>query len=168
MIKRILVVAIVFAACFVLWSNFIHEPLHLVALKLQGSDGYIERSYGIGATPHTVRTEPVAGVAGGLFFLLLPSVVTALCLAWSATRKNQPWILGLAIWLGFDLSLNAMQFRSPGNDFHFLIAVPGGRLIAILIAAAAITGVAVAMKKEMGRKNQVNGGSPKKELGVIA
>lgn len=168
MIKRIVIAAIVFVACFLLWSNFIHEPLHLVALKLQGSDGYIERSYGIGATPHTVRTAPVAGVAGGLFFLLLPSIVTALCLVWAATRKNQLGILGLAVWLGFDLSLNAMQFRSPGNDFHFLIAVPGGRLIAILIAAAAITGVAVAIRKEMGRKNRVNGGSSNKELGVIA
>ena len=126
--KRDAIIAFVALAMLLwLWPNVVHEPLHVLALRLQGSDGYIVHDWSFPPHPSTVRTAPVAGVLGGLFFLMLPSIVSMLLLigVW-LTRKSAALLshVVLPVYLLFDLLVNIMKFGRPQSDFHFLVATP--------------------------------------------
>lgn len=139
-----------FVALFLIWPNLIHEPLHLLALKAQGSSGFIS----FGWHPSTTRTSPVAGIPGGLLFALLPSIVSVALLffLWkTASRAGLLTHIIVPIYLAADLVINIGKFASaPYSDFKFLIAVPGGGWLAffacIVIATFAITITIKSMK----------------------
>lgn len=110
-----------------LWPNYVHEPMHLAALAVQGIDGQIHFDNSYPPHPFTERTGQIQSVAGGLLFLLAPSLLSILLLSiiW-LTRRSATIIshIILPAYLGMDLLVNVMGFRSPTDDFHFLIAFP--------------------------------------------
>jgi hypothetical protein len=141
-----------------IWPNIVHEPLHLAALALQGSGGTITWDWGFPPHPFIVR-EPIQTVAGGLFFLLLPSVVSVIVLAIFALMKPRAAIVGLGTYLAFDLTINVLGWRAPISDFHWLVAIDGGRFWAIGVAGIAIlTGTYLFMRLLDVHKVQRNGG----------
>ena len=130
-------------ALFYFWPNMIHEPLHLLALEAQGSSGTIAFDWSFPPHPSTSRLAPVAGIAGGLLFALLPSIVSIgiLFVCWF-TRKRAGLIthIMLPIYLAADLVINIGKFASaPYSDFRFLTAVPFGSLIAIILCLSVMT-----------------------------
>lgn len=111
-----------------LWPNIVHEPLHKVALLAQGSDGDIVFDWRFPPHPFVVR-QAVSGLAGGLFFLLLPSVVSVLLLVWISLASPKGWKAALGVYLVFDLIINLRGFNQPSSDFHWVIAVPNGVVV---------------------------------------
>lgn len=125
----------VFAALFWLWPNLIHEPMHLTALKLQGSDGYIDFDWSFPAHPSTTRTTSVNGIIGGFLFLLAPSLLSLLILGvlWATRKGANYWThFVLAAYLTFDLIINVVGYRSPSSDFRFLQAFGLSHAIAVI------------------------------------
>jgi hypothetical protein len=111
-----------------LWPNIVHEPLHLFALNAQGLNGKITMDFSFPPRPFTelVGAGP-SGVAGGLFFLLLPSLfsLAILGLCW-LTRKQASLFTHviLPVYLTFDLLINIGKNSLPTSDFRFLQALP--------------------------------------------
>jgi len=138
--RTVIVGVVVLLALLWLWPNVVHEPLHVAALKLQGSDGHVEFDWMFPIAPVTQRTQPLAGFAGGMAFLLLPSIVSVLILGLTwATRKHAGFITHviLPLYLTYDLVLNVLSYAKPTSDFRFLIALPGW------VTTACVLGVAV-------------------------
>jgi len=110
-----------------LWPNLVHEPLHLAALKMQGADGTISFDWHFPSAPSTTRTTPVRGIVGGLFYVLLPSIVNVIILIglW-LTRKDAMMLthISLAAYLGFDLIINMLRYSHVTSDFHFFVVFP--------------------------------------------
>lgn len=109
------------------WPNLIHEPLHLLALKMQGASGTINFNWGFPAHPSITRIGVVSGLFGGLFYLLLPSFVSVLILFLCWLTRHRAGFLThvvLPLYLTFDLLINILHFRSVTSDFHFLTALP--------------------------------------------
>lgn len=107
------------------WPNLVHEPLHLLALKVQGSDGFISFDWSLPAHPSTTRTLPVAGVAGGLLFFLLPSLSSLVILGWITITRKSPTVLThfvLPAYLGADLIWNITK-PAAISDFRFVHAL---------------------------------------------
>ena len=130
---KIIIGLVFFCALFYAWPNYVHEPLHLLALQLQGSTGYITH----GNHPSTTRTAPVEGVAGGLLFALLPSLISVILLfAIWFTRKYAGILFHIMLpsYLVFDLIINIDKFTTQYSDFGFLVAVPAGTWIAIAVS----------------------------------
>lgn len=120
-------------ALFVLWPNLVHEPLHWVALQLQGSAGHIHFDWRLPATPFIERTAPLAGLGGGLLYLLLPAMVQAGIVAWLwRTRAHATLALHgvLGVYLSYDLLRNLLGFMSPTSDFRMLQVLPFGGIAA--------------------------------------
>lgn len=119
-----------------LYPNFIHEPLHLLALKLQGISGTIMFNFSWPAHPYITRIGTIKTLAGGLLYMLLPSLISVLALiTLSITKKIKPTLFlnfSLPIYLGFDLIVNVLKYKSPTSDFHFLILLPN---VSLLLAA---------------------------------
>ena len=123
-----------------IWPNFVHEPLHLVALQTQGATGNIAFDWGFPPYPSITR-GPIQSVAGGLWFLLLPSIMSVVLLIWLALSKVNLWKASLGIYLAFDLLENGMGWERGISDFHWLVAVPGGKVWAFgLVVVAFATG----------------------------
>jgi hypothetical protein len=123
---RIVIAIVTVLALLVLWPNLVHEQAHVVALKLQGSEGVITYDFALPAHPFTTRMLPVRGIAGGLAWLLAPSVLSVVLLGWLwATRKQPHYLLHgvLGPYLLFDLEVNLLRFARPGSDFYFLTVV---------------------------------------------
>ena len=132
-------VLVLLALCW-LWPNLVHEPLHIAALEAQGSSGAITFDWGFPAHPFTQRTAPVAGIPGGLFFLLLPSIVSGLILVvlWKTRKVAIPEVHGsLGVYLAFDLAVNLLR-HGPISDFRFLGVLPFGTVAAYAGASIAL------------------------------
>jgi hypothetical protein len=133
---RLLSVFLVVAALLWLWPNLVHEPLHALALELQGVDYQIAFDRGWPAHPTITRLGEVGGVAGGLLFLLLPSVFSVLlllCLIWWA-KPSLVTHVALPAYLSFDLIINVVKWRVPTSDFAFFAVLPAPDLLAAGIA----------------------------------
>lgn len=110
-----------------LWPNLVHEPLHLAALKMQGSDGYMTFDWRFPSAPSTTRTMPVVGIPGGLLFALLPSIVSVFILfALWMSRKEAMFLSHVILpsYLAFDLIINMMRYSHVSSDFHFFSVLP--------------------------------------------
>lgn len=127
MIGKIMFGMFVLGMLIWLWPNLVHEPLHLVALKMQGADGTVNFDWHFPSAPSTTRLTPVAGIAGGLFFVLLPSIVSVFILVglW-LTRKEAMFLshVILSTYLAFDLIINMSRYSHVTSDFHFFIVLP--------------------------------------------
>lgn len=143
---------LLFLALVILWPNVIHEPLHLVALKLQGADGVIN----FGLHPTITRTAPISSVAGGLFFLLLPSIASIVILIALQRTTWTRWEthLVLSTYLLFDLLINIIGYTSPTSDFRFLQVLPVSAVLAIIIVTG-LTAVVVVWKSLERNKQEV-------------
>ncbi|MBR9700382.1 hypothetical protein GOV11_00785 [Candidatus Woesearchaeota archaeon] len=140
---RVSIVTSMFA-CMVLllwlYPNLIHEPLHLLALKLQGLQGTINFDWSFPAHPSTVAVVKPSGVAGALFYQLLPSIVSVVLLVISAITRARATVwthFVLPAYLGFDLLINVMSYSLPTSDFRVLQIFP----LAELAVAAAVLGL---------------------------
>lgn len=144
MVKRtigsyIVIGVVAFGLLLWLWPNLVHEPLHLVALTLQGSSGVITFHWGFPAHPETMRTAAVDGVIGGLFYLLLPSCFSVLLLAvlW-LTRRRAAFLthVVLPVYLSFDLIINILHNGSQASDFRFLqVLQPWIGIVAVMVVS---------------------------------
>jgi 1,4-dihydroxy-2-naphthoate octaprenyltransferase len=88
------------------WPNLIHEPVHWLALEMQGSSGIISFDFGhVLAHPSITRTAPVQGIVGGLFYSSRP-------LRWVSRGWGELWIAFCYGWLpvavGFYLQSGAI------------------------------------------------------------
>jgi len=141
--SKLWIAGIVLIALFYFWPNIIHEPLHLLALEAQGSSGTVTFDWSFPPHPSTSRSAPVAGIAGGLLFALLPSIISvALLFVCWFTRRRAGLIthIMLPIYLAADLVINIGKYASaPYSDFKLLTAVPLGSLIAIILCLAVMT-----------------------------
>jgi hypothetical protein len=140
---KIVYIVLVFAALLWLWPNLVHEPLHLVALWVQGTTGQIHFDWSFPAHPYTERLGPVHGIVGGLFFLLLPSIFSFIVLFVLAARAGALLGIGLPVYLGFDLITNIAKYQNPISDFHFLVAFPGWTAIVGCLSCALLTCIAM-------------------------
>lgn len=138
--RRMAFVFIVIAALLWIWPNLVHEPFHALALELQGIDYQIAFDWSSWpAQPTITRLGAVGGVFGGLFFLLLPSlmsVVLLFVLLWLAKINKVSLMTHVALpaYLAFDLIVNVMKWHVPTSDFGFFVAVPYAQVVAIGIA----------------------------------
>lgn len=136
--KSWLVGAVVFLSLLWFWPNLVHEPLHWLALRLQGVDGIITQEWSFPPHPSITRVGQVAGLGGGLLYLLLPSVANlgVLGLLW-LTRKRTTVVTHIApaIYVTFDLCVNIAKFNLPLSDFHFLIALPAMVWMVLFVVA---------------------------------
>ena len=134
------------AVLWVFWPNFVHEPLHLLALKVQWSDGIIR----FGLHPTIERTAPVVGVGGGLFYLLFPSIVSGILLGVFSVMHPRFWThFVLGPYLAFDLLMNIFGFRSSTSDFHWLI-IFGDGVVQLAGAAVIVVGLWIVWKATQG------------------
>jgi len=121
-----------FLSLFYIWPNYVHEPLHLAALTVQGIAGHITH----GLHPTTTREGSIT-LIGGLFFMLFPSIVSIILLILISKTKANAGVLFhmmLPLYLVFDLIVNIKSFATaPYSDFRFLIAIPFGSLAAIAV-----------------------------------
>lgn len=143
-------IAVIVAAIFVfsiLWPNLVHEPAHLLALKLQGLDGRITFDW-IPPIGPSITNPGFQSMAGGLFFLMLPHLISLLVLAiiWRS-RASAGLLTHLvpAFWITVDTANNIMGFRNPQDDFHFLVALPSFVWM-FLFMMVCVTGIYVFMK----------------------
>lgn len=144
----------VFLVMMVLWPNLIHEPLHWVALKAQGSSGIIHFDWHLPAHPATERTAPVAGIAGGLFFLLLPSVVSIILMVWLLVRRTGWFDMTLSMYLGFDLIINVWKYQLPFSDWRFFVVMDGGWIFSAVIAGTVMVLLAANVVQEWENVNK--------------
>jgi len=145
-----------FALLVIVWPNFIHEPLHYAALKMQGSDGHIV----FGMHPYIVRTAPLINIWWGLFYVLLPSIVSVLIIVavlkstWSKTKN--PYVhFVLPVYLVFDLIVNVVGYRSGISDFQFLQYF-SGFFPRIIVTTLFLLGVVVIWKSMDDILGEVN------------
>lgn len=122
-----------------LWPNLVHEPLHALALQLQGADYHIDFDFGWPPRPTITHLGGVGSAAGGLFFLLLPSLfsVALLFVLFLLARGQRVSVIShiaLPAYLAFDITVNILKWRLPTSDFFFLIAVPFPDILAIAVA----------------------------------
>lgn len=133
-ITKIGMCVLFFVALLYLWPNLIHEPLHLLGLKMQGISGTINFDWRHWpAHPSITRMGQVQSIGGGLLFLMLPSIISVAILALLWMTRNTPNMFThfvLLVYLSFDLIINIVGYRNPISDFRFIIAVPGGLMIA--------------------------------------
>ena len=156
--KTWLLIATIFFAMLYIWPNVIHEPMHYAALKLQGSEGTINFDWmHYPAHPSTTRTAPVAGILGGLFFILAPSLLSLVILIAMTMRKRlQTWEGAIALYVAVDLILNIYTSKGAISDFKFLTVLPYGAAIAfcaigVVMVLTAIIALRVGMAVEHGR-----------------
>jgi len=143
-VKLLLVGVLSFVFLLWLWPNLVHEPLHFVALRVQGVDAQIVFDWSHWpAHPSTVKLGQVAGIPGGLLYLLLPSLFSLglLCGLWvSRVRASFLTHIVVPVYLVVDLVVNVMGYRSPTDDFHFLVVFPSA--VPLLLSAVLLLGVA--------------------------
>lgn len=155
--RKLWVTIAFFAALFWIWPNFIHEPSHLLALKLQGSDGYINFDYGFPSTPSVTRTAPVNGLIGGLFFILAPSILSVVLVAllW-LTRRRAALLTHVALptYLVADLFINVSRHTHATSDFHFLTVLHPAIGLAISAAVVVLGSIAIATTIPYAAKNK--------------
>lgn len=140
-------VVITLLAMQVLYSNLVHEPLHLLALNIFGQQGTIVFDWILPATP--VVNYVFAGVAvwQALIVFLLPSAINILLIALlGSIRTRFPTIkIGAIAYLAFDIILNIRGFQSPTSDFRWLQAVNHSAIwqsfMIILVIALALVGI---------------------------
>jgi hypothetical protein len=110
-----------------MWPNAIHEPLHLLALKMQGLSGTISYNWSFPAHPYITKIGQVQSIAGGMLYLLMPSLVSCglIGILWM-TRKKAGLLthIVLPIYLAFDLIVNIVKNSNPQSDYYFLSALP--------------------------------------------
>lgn len=111
----------------VVWPNVVHEPLHVVALWVQGVDGSVAFDWSFPASPTTTPSVPLGSVGGALLFQLFPSVVSVVLLGLLLVRVwwvNEFSHFVLPVYLGFDLVVNIRGFMNPVSDFRVLRVLP--------------------------------------------
>jgi hypothetical protein len=143
--KNVLIGVALFALLLWLWPNLVHEPLHMLALKLQRLPGTIHWDFGFPPHPSTTRLAEISSVPGGLLFLLLPSIFSIFVLAILWTTRRRTTIathIILPIYLTFDLIVNVVGRTSPTSDFHFLTALPSP-IAPIIMLLVAIFGMSI-------------------------
>jgi hypothetical protein len=147
---RIAISGVLFIALLFLWPNLVHEPLHWLALKVQGSAGTISFDWSLPAHPAITRSLPVDGVAGGLIFLLLPSLVSIALII--AAMIGHPFLEGagvvIPVYLCLDLLINIMGYKGTISDFHFMVVVPGAKAIALVSAVIIMLCAAIIVVRE--------------------
>ena len=140
------------------WPNFVHEPLHLVALYAQGSAGTITFDFTFPAHPSITRSEDLAGLPGALLFYLLPSLVSLMILTilWLTRKSGNLWThFILPAYIGFDIVVNILTYKNPVSDFRILMFAPSWlpMVLIILITIATLlifTSVAHKISKAFG------------------
>ena len=135
-----------------LYPNLVHEPLHIVALEMQGLSGSINFDWSFPAHPSTVAVVKPGSVAGGLLFQLLPSVVSVVLLLVIVLSRAYATVwthFVLPAYLGFDLLVNVVSYSLPTSDFRFLQVVPWaqvwivGLVVGLTLSALWVSRVAV-------------------------
>jgi hypothetical protein len=129
---NIIIATVFFFSLFFIWPNFVHEPMHWLALKSIGLDGRINLSWKFPATPSTTRTTSgdLPNVVSGLWFLLAPSLLSVLILMICAVTIKFRAVgilthIALPSYLTFDLVANILGYKSSAiSDFAFLQSVP--------------------------------------------
>ncbi len=113
-------VGLIFGLLLVLWPNLIHEPLHFIALQLQGGTGYVVLDFIPPIAPTT--TTAVANVTQ--FFLLFPSMISVALLISLLLYKRKGDFTGIILptYLTFDLVLNITNYAHEFNDFRYLVS----------------------------------------------
>lgn len=127
MLKKIMFGMFLLGMLIWVWPNLVHEPAHLAALKMQGAEGVINFDWSFPSAPSTTRTTPVSGIVGGLFFVLLPSIVSVIILTMLfLTRKEAMYLTHVIVpaYLAFDLIINMTRFEHMTSDFHFFTVLP--------------------------------------------
>lgn len=145
--KHIVVMVACVALLLWLWPNLVHEPLHLLALEVQGASGVITFDWSWPPAPYIDKVGDVAGVAGGLLYVLLPSVVSVVLLALLYVTRHKATVvthLAPAVYLAFDLIMNIMKYRSPTSDFYFLTTIPHTAVLSFLLCLSGVSVVVVA------------------------
>lgn len=137
----------VFMALLVLWPNLVHEPLHVLALQVQGIGGHVNADWHLPAHPSTTREGQITSIWGGLLFLLLPSIISVGIIVVLLVTGPNVWTHGvLGTYLVFDLVVNVLGYRSPVSDFRFLQVVsmsPMVILVPVIIAGVVLVGKTV-------------------------
>ena len=143
---RLAAAFVAFALLLWLWPNLVHEPTHLLALRLQGAQGSINFDFNFPPRPSiTLVGQHPLGLAGGLFFLLAPSLLSLAILGLCWFSRGRAALLThvvLPIYLTFDLLINVGKSWLPTSDFRFLQAIPGlgfALLVTIFLYGAFIT-----------------------------
>jgi hypothetical protein len=127
LIHGVLVALVVVSFLLWFWPNAVHEPVHLLALRVQGLDGVISADWSHWpAHPSVTPSSKASSVGGALLYYLLPSLVSCvvLCCLWFFVRPHVVTHVGLATYLLFDLVLNVVRHSHATSDFHWLSAVP--------------------------------------------
>jgi hypothetical protein len=142
-LRHIVIFVSVFLLALWLWPNLIHEQLHAIALRLQGISGTINYDWHYPAHPYITKIGDISSVAGGLLFVLLPSVVSLiLMVVFHVLLPRVKWgnweiaAHAVIVYLAFDLAINIMKFSGKISDFKFLTAVPGGKIFATVSVTA--------------------------------
>jgi hypothetical protein len=137
----------VFLALLVLWPNLVHEPLHVLALRLQGISGHVNGDWHLPAHPSTTREGQIVSIWGGLLFLLLPSIVSVCVIIVLLLTQPNVWTHGvLGTYLVFDIIINVLGYRSPASDFRFLQVVsvsPMVIIVPVVVAGVVLIGKTV-------------------------
>jgi hypothetical protein len=137
--------AAVFVLLLWLWPNCVHEPLHWAALKLTGGESTVNFNWVWPAHPSTTRLTAINSVWQGLFFMLLPSIVSvAILLALASTPPNVWTHFVLGTYLTFDLLVNISGFQGPISDFHFIAVLPKYGMPLTAMAVLLVGGVVLA------------------------
>jgi hypothetical protein len=160
-VLRVLGACVVAVLLLALWPNLVHEPLHAVALRMQGNVGVIAYDWSIPAHPSITPVRPLASVAGALWYLLLPSLASVAIIVGMRARAATWYGVPLLLYLACDLALNVLTFSAPTSDFRVL-QVYGGAAAAYSAAAIilAMTGVLIA-------NAMVDAKTKKTETGVL-
>jgi len=134
--KRVLAIG-AFILLLWLFPNLVHEPLHLVALKLQGLEGTINFDWSFPPAPSTTKgAGALSGVFGGMLYLMLPALISVVLLVIiGMTHKSASLLTHVVLptYLTFDLIMNVLGFRLPTSDFRWLQALPYTWFVGIIV-----------------------------------
>lgn len=128
---------VVFAMLLWLWPNLVHEPLHLLALMMQGQSGTIHFNFTFPAHPQiTAASFGTLSTFGRLFYFTFPSIISVAILLILYIEDRKPTLIThiiLPVYLTFDLVVNIVKFNIPTSDFRFFQTAP---MLAYIVAAA--------------------------------
>ena len=131
-IIKLITTVFVLMSLFYIWPNFVHEPLHYIAVNVVGADATINLDLKhFPAHPSTTWVGDI-NTLQWMFLALLPSVITALSLVLLSMLKVKSLLLhgALGTYLTFDLVINLFRMHE-GSDFIMLANAPIIRFVII-------------------------------------
>lgn len=133
--KQFVKATIIILVLVFVYPNFVHEPLHYLALKILGGEGIIHFDFVIPSTPY-LSYDLHTSIFGWLFFLLLPSLfnVLSLIIIWfTKSKPNYSVHVIFSAYLCFDLIINLIHINTSKSDFRFLQLFPFSNVFLITV-----------------------------------